>query len=46
MTDCAKASLSAVGELFEGAAGLASLQETLQEIGADCKTALSGSSPA
>jgi hypothetical protein len=45
VADCAKASLSAVGELFAGGSirdQAAAVKTTLQTIGADCKTALAG----
>jgi small-conductance mechanosensitive channel len=47
VADCAKASLSAVGELFAGDSvrdQLAAVKSALQTIGADCKTALAGTS--
>ena len=40
VADCAKAGLGVLGELFDG--GLATVQQTLQSIASDCKTALSG----
>jgi hypothetical protein len=40
VADCAKAGLSVLGELFDG--GLATVQQTLQSIASDCKTALAG----
>jgi uncharacterized membrane-anchored protein YhcB (DUF1043 family) len=43
--DCAKASIAAIGQLFEGESVQAQAQavkQQLQTIGADCKTALAG----
>lgn len=45
VADCAKASLSAIGQLFEGGSirdQVETVKTTIQAIGADCKTALAG----